>query len=328
MKFYCTLFDSAYLSRGLALHSSLIRHCQPFHLYIFAFDDLCYKILMKLKPEHATVIGMQEWEDEDLLRIKAGRTRAEYCWTSTSSTILYCITRFQLNHCTYLDADLYFYSSPEPVFQELVSASVGITEHFYTPRYDQSATSGKYCVQFVYFRNDEEGLKVLNWWRAACIDWCFARLENGKYGDQKYLDSWTEMFENVHVIRNRGVGLAPWNIQKYTLLPDYQYLLPGMKSSQKVIFYHFHHLRFAVKNERVVVEYSKFEISRHILDEIYEPYLQQLGTLESSRTGKVFPADGEVFFKKQPLFYSVYLQLRLLLKPFRAVQYLYNLVKR
>ena len=46
---FCTLFDSFYLSRGLALYESIKEHTEDFHLYIFAFDDITYEILNKTK---------------------------------------------------------------------------------------------------------------------------------------------------------------------------------------------------------------------------------------------------------------------------------------
>ena len=214
---FCTLFDSYYLTRGLTLYNSLEATCEDFHLYIFTFDNECYNVLQRLNLKNATIIHQNDFENEDLLRVKQTRTIAEYLWTCGASTIWYSIEKFNLGHCTYLDADMMFFSSPAPIFAVIGNHSVGITPHNFSPKFKSSEVYGKYCVQFVYFKNDENGLQVLNWWRNSCIEWCYAKLEDGKYGDQKYLDYFMEKFSGVYEITHSGAGLAPWNIANFHL---------------------------------------------------------------------------------------------------------------
>ena len=171
MMTFCTLFDSTYMSRGMAMYRSLCRQCNNFHLYIFAFDDYCYNFFSSNDFEHVTVISLQEFEDQRLLVAKKNRSSGEYCWTCTPSTVLYVLDHFEVDNCTYIDADLFFYSSPQVLIDEVGDDSVMITEHRYTEKYDQTKTSGKYCVQFVFFKNDKRARKVLEWWREACLEW-------------------------------------------------------------------------------------------------------------------------------------------------------------
>jgi len=244
---FCTLFDSVYLSRGLAMYDSLAEHCEDFHLYVFAFDEMCYEFLKALNRKQMTVISLAEFEDAELLKIKPTRTRGEYCWTCSSSTILYVLNNYNTESCTYIDSDLYFFSSPKVLFDEMGNNSVLITPHNYTAKYDQSNKTGIYCVQFVTFKNDERGLKVLHWWRNACLNWCYDRFENGWFGDQKYLDDWTERFEGVYVCSNPGAGVAPWNMQQYSFSSKEGKLMGTVLQTNTqfdVIFFHFHSLMF------------------------------------------------------------------------------------
>ena len=214
---FCTLFDSGYLSRGLALYYSLEECCDNFHLYIFAFDDNCFKILSSLQLEKATVISLQQFEDEELLKVKPTRNKAEYCWTCAPSTIWYSIQCFELNNCTYIDADLYFYNSPKIIFEEIGDNSVAITKHSFVNKFDDILV-GQYCVQFNYFKNDKVGHEALKWWRDSCIDWCYSYYDkDGKYADQKYINEFVTRFPKVHVIQHRGAGVAQWNIYDYLL---------------------------------------------------------------------------------------------------------------
>ena len=71
---------------------------------------------------------------------------------------------------------------------------------------------GRFCVQFMTFRRTTPGLEVLRSWQAQCIEWCFARYEPGRFGDQKYLDNWPMTFPHaVHIVKQTEKTLAPWN---------------------------------------------------------------------------------------------------------------------
>lgn len=258
---FCTLFDSGYLTRGLAMYESLKMHAKDFHLYVFVFDDKSLKILNQLNLEYMSVISLVEFEDAELLAVKDSRSRGEYCWTSTPSTIKFCLEKFNLDHCTYVDADLYFFNDPTVLITEMGDASVLITEHRYTPDYDQSATSGIYCVQFMTFKNDTNGMTVLNWWRSACLEWCYDRLEDGKFGDQKYLDDWTERFNGVHVLQNLGGGVAPWNVQQYDV------------AKLNTVFYHFHGVKLFHCG---LVDFASYVLSHEVVTTLYRPYIFHL----------------------------------------------------
>ena len=310
---FCTLFDSNYFSRGLTLYHSLEESSHSFHLYIFAFDTGCYKKLIQLNLNKATIISLTEFEDDELLKVKNDRTKAEYCWTCTSSTVLYAIEKFNLESCTYIDADMYFYTDPKILFDEINGASIALTEHYYPKRYDQSATSGKYCVQFVYFKNDEHGLKALRWWRNACIEWCYARLEDGKFGDQKYLDDWTERFQNVYVLQNRGAGVALWNVQQFEIIKGNKTLkLREYKNNvtTDLVFFHFHGLKILKDRGVYKIKSTKFELNDTVINIIYKDYIRILLSIDEPED----IAEYNIEFEKLSFLMQLYLPIHFKIK--------------
>lgn len=269
---YCTLFDSGYLSRGLCMIDSLQQTTPDAVVVVFCFDEKALSILKELNKKNVTLVSLKDFEDPELLKVKPSRSRGEYCWTCTSSTLLYCLEKLGYESATYLDADLFFFSSPKAIFEENPSASVLLTEHRYTPRYDQFETSGKYCVQFMHFKKDERGLTALRWWRNACLEWCYARLEDGKFGDQKYLDDWMTRFQGVHEVQHIGAGVAPWNIQQYQIQPGPE-LIEQNGKRWPVIFYHFHALQLLQDGQ---IDLCHYELPKPAQENIYFPYLKHL----------------------------------------------------
>ncbi|TDQ09250.1 glycosyl transferase [Pedobacter metabolipauper] len=280
---FCTLFNTAYLSRGLAMYNSLEEQCADFHLYIFAFDHHCYDLLSGLNLPHATIVSLRQFENDRLLAVKKERSAGEYCWTCASSTIKYCIDTFNLDHCTYVDADLLFFNDPAVLLAEMGTKSVMITEHRYTKRYDQSITSGIYCVQFMTFKNTGEGMEVLNWWVEACLEWCFNRFEDGKFGDQKYLDDWISRFSTVHVLQHLGGGVAPWNVQQYTFKEKHGKITGHEGITHKsfdLVFYHYHDFQYTL-NDSYSLSNEVYNLSRNPIKHIYRPYSLALSKAES-----------------------------------------------
>ena len=153
------------------------------------------------------------------------------------------------------------------IFKEFESSKkhVLITEHAYDPALDRTAQSGRFCVQFMTFRRTSESFNVLKWWQDRCIEWCFDRNEDGKFGDQKYLDQWPELFSNeVHVLRQVDKTLAPWNVD---------YFLSKNPSGLTPVFYHFQ--SFRIVSDKSARLYVGVSISKKA-DIFYKPYLEAI----------------------------------------------------
>jgi hypothetical protein len=276
---FCTLFDSNFLSRGLALFNSLMRYAPDSMLYVYCFDDLTLRILKQLSLPNLSMVSLAEFESLELLEVKSSRSVGEYCWTCTPHIIRDALVRFKLPAVTYLDADLYFFNSPAIVLDEWnnADASVLITEHRYTPRYDNANRFGIYCVQFISFRNDSFGRYALNWWADRCLEWCYAREEDGKFGDQKYLDDWTTRFQGVHVLQHLGGGVAPWNVQQYKVVSPHsagielRELASGIQFP--LLFYHFHGLQIFCDGE---IDLATYPLGQDFRAEVYDTYLDGL----------------------------------------------------
>ena len=239
MKYFCTLFDSGYLLKGLTMIRSLAHHCPGMKIYVLCMDNQTKYILERLEMDFVNCITLAEVENEELLKAKSDRGVAEYCWTLSSCFTWYVMQNHpEIDFLTYVDADLFFYSDVQPLFDEIGDASIAIIEHRFTPRLQDREINGRFCVEWDSFRRDEQGLDCLSRWREQCIEWCYYRLEDGKMGDQKYLDEWPGRYSSCHILMHPGAGIAPWNYAQYRFgkNEDGKITVKGAP----LIFYHFH----------------------------------------------------------------------------------------
>jgi len=266
---YITLFDRGFLPQGLALHASMRRHAGEFMLWVLCMDDEVKITLDALGYATIRTLRLEDVETPELLKIKGGRSRAEYCWTLTPFTPKIVFDRDpSVQRVTYVDADMFLLKSPAPIFDEFSDSgkAVQITDHAYDAEFDSSATTGQYCVQFMTFARQASN-PVTQWWQDRCIEWCFNRVEDGKFGDQKYLDDWPLRFpKTVHVLSQIDVLLAPWNAKRFPY--------------SRAIAWHFHGLRI-LRNNRVLL-HRGYPVPDIVDKMIYAPYMQELKNVLAS----------------------------------------------
>lgn len=328
---FCTLFDSNYLDKGITLYRSMEKHIEQFRLYVFCFDEKCYEILRNENYSFLIPISLSEFETPELLKVKGERTRAEYCWTCSPWVIKHVLEHYNEDICTYIDADMAFFSSPQPVFNDMRKneCSIIIVPHRYTDAETEKEAhdrQGSYCVEFNTFLKDANGMEALNWWADRCLEWCFYAVPGTTewYGDQKYLNVFPEKFKGVMICNHFGVGLAPWNIN----LVEYAGTnedIPQVKAKKTeavypVVLYHFENVSFITKH---VLHASSRTDSSELYHAIYEPYIGCLiknrKYIENKYNFKLSRSRRVVTKNPVMKFYQKYIS------PFRRVKYLRDL---
>lgn len=276
MYYFSTYFDINYLPRALCLLDSLEKHCESFRVYALCLDDLCLELIKELGRSYVVPFGLSELEASNpaLVSVKNKRSLIEYYYTCGPSFLSFLMDRFsEIDLLTYIDADLFFYSNPQPLFDQFKKHSIGVFPH-HMPDYSKVTAQGKFNVGWINFRRDANGLACLYWWRDRCIEWCFERYEDGKYADQLYLDQWPELFDGFFEFTYKGANIGAWNVR------DYQFSLKSGRvyvDEDPLIFYHFHGLKKMMNNlYNTSLGIARKPPSPILKEQIYAGYIELL----------------------------------------------------
>ena len=274
---FCTYFDRRYLPNALALVDSLRRHGGDFRLWALCLDDAAHAALCALAIADVSPIRLADFEhgDEALAAAKRNRSTVEYYFTCTPSLPLFVLRNHpEIDAITYLDADLFFFSDPAPVFDEIGDCAVAIIPHRFPRANERFECFGIFNVGWLTFRRCEAAFTCLTWWRERCLEWCFDREEPTRFADQKYLDDWPRRFEDVHVVGHKGANVASWNLANYEVTRRDGGVFVD---DEPLIFFHFHHL----KRRRTWLFETDFaphgaRLNRILKDEVFAPYCRLL----------------------------------------------------
>ena len=272
MHYYCTIVSKDYLHKGLVLYDSIKKYDMDFKMFFICMQDEVKDLLEKILQEKAVFIHIKavEGQDRKLASVKAGRNEKEYAWTSKASIFLYLFNNYsELDHILWLDSDIIFYSSPEPIFSELSLCSVLLTrERFKGNNIKLNNVYGVYNTGLIGLRRDKNAVGFINWYRRKCIEWCYDKVHKGKWSDQMYLNKIHGNPGWIRVSKNTEINVTPWNIQGCMVkkLNDDIYV-----DGKKLIFYHYSGFKPLNAEEFELCTY--IELQEDVVKLLYVPYV-------------------------------------------------------
>ena len=256
MRYFCTYFDSNYLTRGLALHQSLMAHAGAFDLVVLCMDAPTEATLRKKALPNVRLLPIAELTAAypRLAAAQSDRSQLEFYFTCAAWLLLHRLNTIPPGELlTYLDADLFFFSSPDAIFTEIGQASVAVSPHRFPASLAHLERYGKFNAGWVSFRRDAIGLACATDWAEKCATWCLNLHEPNRYANQKYVDNWPAQFPGTVSLAHPGANVAPWNIKHASIAAS----PAGVTiNGRPLIFYHFHALT-------------------HLGGQLYDPYLDR-----------------------------------------------------
>lgn len=292
IELYCTYFDHNYLRKGLALYLSLRRHARPQRsvLAVLALSERCEQVLRKLGLPDLVVIPLRDVEAAEprLLAAKANRSTVEYYFTLTPWLLQVALSAIpEARRATYLDSDLYFFESPEALWQEIGAAPMAFVEHRFSAGYADKIRFGRFNVGWNTFDRSSIAQRALQWWGERCLEWCYDRIEGEKFADQGYLTDLEREFGGVHVLRYPGINLAEYN------LDNLQLSLKGERpwaNGLPVIYWHMHCL-FEQADGGFKALLRDDLLQKPVVNWAYQHYVQKLSQLNGRLEGLGLPID-------------------------------------
>ncbi|MFM8884905.1 MAG: hypothetical protein ACKOKC_00605 [Chthoniobacterales bacterium] len=223
----------------MVLYESLRRHLPEAILHVLALSDECEQFLLRADLSGMVVVPIfRILEDEPrLAKARPMRSETEFIFTLTPYIVLETLKACRSGeHAVYLDADMMFFSSPADFVKTSDAFDVSITPHNFSSHMQDQARFGIYNVGWVGFKKTTGGERCANWWAEQCLGWCHDRLENGKFADQKYLESFDKIASSVQTSNPVGLNCAPWNASGHRFHSNGQTVLVD---GQPLILYHF-----------------------------------------------------------------------------------------
>jgi hypothetical protein len=289
---FCTSLALNGVPKLAALLYSINKHVRnEYRVWVLCEGEDTENAVKNLKFSNVTTLLLEKFEiaDQGLLNVKSERDAFEYNCTLRPSWMLYVLDHDpNIDFLTYLDNDLFFFNDPAVLYDGFNDASVLISPHRISRLARLTGVDvnivGKFNAGWLAVRNDEEARKVLSWWRLKCLEWCARIPEDGKFGEQKYLDYFQTVSKSVAIVQHLGANVAPWNMNGLQFGCDADDVVKV--DGHPLIFFHFHALKapgessFKVDREVGKKLYQltnpNYVVTKDIKSFIYAPYLSVL----------------------------------------------------
>lgn len=194
----------------------------------------------------------------------------------------YLFAEQKVTKAIYFDPDIKLFASVNFLFHELKTVNILLTPHICssvpfdgkTPQENHFLNFGLYNLGFAGMSNSEESLAFLKWWKRHTYERGKIDVYHGVFVDQLPINLVPIFFEEVRILKNKGLNMAPWNLHERQLSQvNGEYMV---NNKERLIFYHFS--SFKPGNlELPLDQYDRYQLKQlPVLREIYRCYESEL----------------------------------------------------
>ena len=261
---FCSISTVSHLHKTYALADSLAKYDAVLHVLVVDGAEANHF------PANVRLYGLQIFDNQPLAQqilSKYKHKTDKLRWALKPLFMLQVLTNNA--KVIYVDNDIYFYSNPDFLFDELNENNVLLTPHFYpsNPASNQNWLEANYRVGLYnagFIGANQKAQEALIWWAKCCLYSLKKAYWRGMFDDQKYLDLLPVKFNKVQVLKHPGCNLAGWNDEELELTREEN---GGITINQKqaIVFIHF-----------AALSLQKFSNAKHILYQEYQEYFKNI----------------------------------------------------
>lgn len=216
-----TIVAKNYIGLALILEKSIRKYYNNVDFYIVIADEVESGVITNLPPNALIAKDILNLSDDIWYNMSFKYNLTEFCTSIKPLSFKYFINSKKYKKVIYLDPDIYFFSSIEPIFKELDNVSMVLTPHILqipnkgatdSPESDWM-TCGMFNLGFCGIRDTSKSKRILDWWHERLVSSCFNERLKGQFTDQKWMDFIPCFLESTEltISHKLGYNFAPWN---------------------------------------------------------------------------------------------------------------------
>lgn len=182
----------------------------------------------------------------EINRAVEGLSITEACTAVKADAMLVLLARKTSEYVTYIDPDIFVYDTLQRIRDEHKKGEVLLTPHLLHPPIREISVinheiagvlkHGIFNLGFISCKKSELATRVISWWSERLKRYCRADYSLGVWTDQKWFDLTPVYFPEIHVVRDLGWNVAPWNNDERRLVTINP---PTLWTGDRLLFHHF-----------------------------------------------------------------------------------------
>jgi hypothetical protein len=216
MKTFCTIITAGHLPFARVLHASLQKNVPGTSLQVLVIDKNDF-----LSSPNFTIHSIDKVVTSPVAKAiykKYAHTNTDHFRWALKPVFISYLLQNGFDKVIFTDADMYFVSNFNFLFDELEINNILLTPHWanLNPFENEGSlmdvmNGGLYNAGFI--GANKKGIEAINWWAEMCHYKMEININSGFYDDQKYLNILPVQFPDVKSLKHQGCNLASWNVQ-------------------------------------------------------------------------------------------------------------------